>query len=52
MISLPELAAAWTAFFHTPEPPFTIALFRILFGLVTVASALLYLPHASLWLGP
>ena len=52
MISLADLAAAWNAFFHTPEPPFTIALFRILFGLVTVASALLYLPHASLWLGP
>jgi hypothetical protein len=51
MISLADLAAAWNAFFHTPEPPFTIALFRILFGLVTVASALLYLPHASLWLG-
>lgn len=51
MISLTDLAAAWTAFFHTPEPPFTIALFRMLFGLVTLASALLYLPHASLWLG-
>ena len=52
MISLADLATAWTAFFHTPEPPLTIALFRILFGLVTIASALLYLPHASLWLGP
>src|SRR5262245_35784084 len=52
MISLADLATAWTAFFHTPEPPFTIALFRILFGLVTLASALLYMPHASLWLGP
>lgn len=51
MIALHDLAAAWTAFFHTPEPPFTIALFRILFGLVAMASALLYLPHASLWLG-
>jgi len=52
MISLPELAAAWNTFFHTPEPPLTIALFRIVFGLVTIASALLYLPHARLWLGP
>lgn len=52
MVSLHDLVAAWTAFFHTPEPPFTIALFRILFGLVAMASALLYLPHASLWLGP
>ena len=52
MITLADLAAAWTFFFHTPEPPFTIALFRILFGLVTITSALLYLPHASLWLGP
>jgi hypothetical protein len=51
MISLADLATAWTAFFHTPEPPLTIALFRILFGLVTLASALLYVPHASLWLG-
>ena len=52
MISLADLATAWTAFFHTPEPPYTIALFRILFGLVTIGSALLYLRHASLWLGP
>ena len=52
MISLPDLAAAWNAFFHTPEPPFTIALFRVLFGLVAIASAVLYLPHASFWLGP
>ena len=52
MISLPDLAAAWNAFFHTPEPPFTIALFRVLFGLVATASAVLYLPHASFWLGP
>jgi len=51
MISLADLAAFWTAFFHTPEPPLTIALFRILFGLVTITSALLYLPHASVWLG-
>lgn len=51
MIALHDLASAWTAFFHTPEPPFTIALFRIVFGLVAIASALLYLPHASLWLG-
>jgi hypothetical protein len=52
MISLADLAHAWTAFFHTPEPPLTIALFRILFGIVTIASALLYVPHAGLWLGP
>ena len=52
MISLADLATAWNAFFHTPEPPFTIALFRILFGLVLIANAVLYLPHASLWLGP
>jgi hypothetical protein len=52
MISLADLATAWNAFFHAPEPPLTIALFRILFGLVTITSALLYLPHAPLWLGP
>jgi hypothetical protein len=52
MISLADLATAWNAFFHTPEPPLTIALFRILFGLVALASGLLYLPNASLWLGP
>ena len=36
MISLADLATGWNAFFHTPEPPLTIALFRILFGLVTI----------------
>jgi len=52
MTSIPDLSAAWNAFFHTPEPPFTIAFFRILFGLVTLASAILYRRDAALWVGP
>ena len=52
MIALPDLAAAGMPSSTLPSCLFTIALFRILFGLVLIANAVLYLPHASLWLGP
>ncbi|MEO8678213.1 MAG: HTTM domain-containing protein [Vicinamibacterales bacterium] len=52
MISIGAVASAWTAWFHASEPPYTIALFRILFGLLLVANAALFARDASLWIGP
>ena len=37
MISIAAIASAWTAWFHASEPPYTIALFRALFGVLLVA---------------
>ena len=51
-MSLAAIAEAWNAFFHAPEPAATIALFRILFGGLLFANALLLLREAPLWLGP
>jgi HTTM domain len=51
-MTLASLAQAWNAFFHTPEPPATIAVFRILFGIVLTANALLLLREAPMWLSP
>ena len=52
MIPLASLEQAWREFFFTPEPAATVAVFRILFGVVLVAHGLLLWPHASLWYGP
>lgn len=52
MITLRELFEAWEGFFHTPEPPVTVAVFRILFGLLLVINALLIAREARYWLGP
>src|SRR5207248_6994329 len=35
-----------------PEPAITVAVFRILFGVILVVHGLLLWPHASLWYGP
>ena len=43
LISLATLEQAWREFFFTPEPAVTVAAFRILFGVILVA---------SLWYGP
>jgi hypothetical protein len=51
MSSLHALRTAWNAFFHAGEPASTIALFRILFGLVLIANALLLWREARLWIG-
>ncbi|HEY6548652.1 MAG TPA: HTTM domain-containing protein [Vicinamibacteria bacterium] len=48
---LPAHLEAWDAFFYAREPATTIALFRILFGLVLLANALLFARHARLWIG-
>jgi uncharacterized membrane protein YphA (DoxX/SURF4 family) len=48
---LPRPLEAWDAFFQAREPATTIALFRILFGLVLIANALLFAREARLWIG-
>lgn len=52
MITLPALAAAWNGFFHVQEPAHTIALFRILLGLILLVNAALFTRDARLWIGP
>jgi uncharacterized membrane protein YphA (DoxX/SURF4 family) len=52
LISLATLEQAWREFFFTPEPAVTVAVFRILFGVILVVHGLLLWPHASLWYGP
>ena len=48
---LHEPLEAWNAFFHAREPATTIALFRVLFGFLLLANALLFVREARLWIG-
>lgn len=43
MISLTEIADAWNVFFFQPEPVVSIAVFRILLGLICMANAWCFL---------
>jgi len=52
LIPLATLGQAWREFFFTPEPAVTVAVFRVLFGVILVVHGLLLWPHASLWYGP
>src|SRR4029453_3473955 len=52
LIPLATLEQAWREFFFTPEPAVTVAVFRVLFGVILVVHGLLLWPHASLWYGP
>jgi Vitamin K-dependent gamma-carboxylase len=52
LVPLATLEQAWREFFFTPEPAVTVAVFRILFGVILVVHGLLLWPHASLWYGP
>lgn len=47
-----RVADAWNAFFFTPSPPHTLALFRIAFGLVVFLSVLGVYPHRDVFYGP
>jgi hypothetical protein len=44
-------ADGWDAFFHRPEPVTTLALFRILLGLLLLANWALLAPDVLTWLG-
>jgi len=52
VIPLRTVADAWNAFFHAPEPAYTIALFRMLFGLLLLTNAALFARDAHIWVGP
>jgi hypothetical protein len=45
------VADGWNAFFHRPEPVASLALFRILLGLVLLLNWALLAPDALTWLG-
>lgn len=51
MIWLRAPLEAWNAVFYAREPATTIALFRVLFGLLLIANALLFVRQARLWIG-
>ncbi len=51
MIPPEGLREAWNAFFHAREPATTVALFRLLFAVLLVVNALLFLGQARLWIG-
>lgn len=52
MISLRQIADFWNLFFFYPIPAYTIALFRIVFGLVLLFDAFYILMNAREYLGP
>ena len=52
MIPFAAVAHAWNAFFHAQESADTIALFRIVFGLLLLANAAFFARDARLWIGP
>jgi hypothetical protein len=52
VIPFTAVAEGWRAFFHAPEPPHTIALFRIVFGVVLIVNVVSYARDARLWAGP
>ena len=48
---LESLLDAWNAFFFAPKSPLPIALFRILYGLLVIATLLLLRPDWLTWFG-
>jgi hypothetical protein len=52
VITFRVLADAWNAFFFVPESAYTIAAFRVLFGVLLLINALLFRQEALLWIGP
>ena len=43
---------AWNSFFFTPQSPLPLAVFRILYGVVVIATLLLLRPDWLAWYGP
>jgi hypothetical protein len=43
---------AWNRFFFEPRPPTSMALFRILYGILIIADLILLRPDWLVWLGP
>jgi hypothetical protein len=51
-VRLKSLVDAWNSFFFTPQPPLPIAVFRILYGLLVMATLLLLRSDWLTWYGP
>jgi hypothetical protein len=51
-VRLRSLFDAWNSFFFAPQSPLPIALFRILYGLLIIATLLLLRPDWLTWYGP
>jgi hypothetical protein len=51
-VRLRSLVDAWNSFFFAPQSPLPIALFRILYGLLVIATLLLLRPDWLTWYGP
>jgi hypothetical protein len=51
-MSIQSLAEAWNEFFFKPQSPTPIALFRILYGILTIANLLFLYPDWLNWFGP
>ncbi len=47
-----SLVKGWNEFFFKPQPPTPLALFRILYGLLTIANLLMLKPEWLMWYGP
>jgi hypothetical protein len=51
-MSLRSLVRAWNEFFFKPQPATPVCIFRILFGLISMANLLLLSPEWMMWYGP
>jgi hypothetical protein len=51
-MSLRTVANAWSRFFFEPQSPVPVALYRILYGLLTIANLLYLFPDWLEWYGP
>ena len=47
-----SLREMWDRFFFTPESPIPIALFRIVYGMLVIATLILLRPDWLAWYGP
>ena len=51
-MKLNSFPAAWNSFFFTPQSPVPVALFRIIYGVLVIATAMLLRPDWLAWYGP
>ncbi|MEI6409155.1 MAG: HTTM domain-containing protein [Bacteroidota bacterium] len=52
MITLDQLIQSWNAFFFEPVPVYTVALFRIIFGIILLREAVFLMGNLGDYLGP
>lgn len=52
MFSFDLIAQTWDSFFHQPESPLSISLFRILWASLLLFSGIMYYRERQLWFGP